>query len=83
MAPEPRIRAMTIDDHDAVHALWLSTPSMGLNDVDDAREGITKVALVVGRNERGNGFWERLGFTDRPDLVYRNKALVDLRRIDT
>ena len=141
---------MTIDDYDAVHALWLRTPGMGLNDVDDSREGIarylrrnpttsfvaeeagqvigvilaghdgrrgfihhtcvaverwdghigtrlvdaaldalraegiTKVAMVVfGRNERGNGFWERLGFSSRPDLVYRNKALAELRRIDT
>lgn len=47
-------------------------------------EGISKVALVVfGRNEDGNAFWERLGFTTRPDLNYRNKALVELERIDT
>lgn len=35
------------------------------------------------RAERGNGFCERMGFTSRPDLVYRNKALVELERIDT
>jgi ribosomal protein S18 acetylase RimI-like enzyme len=47
-------------------------------------EGISKVALVVfGRNERGNGFWDRMGFTPRLDLVYRNKALIGLERIDT
>lgn len=47
-------------------------------------EGISKVALVVfGRNEGGNAFWEHLGFTARPDLNYRNKALVKLERIDT
>ena len=144
------IRPMTSADYDAVHALWLSTPGMGLNDVDDSRagiaaylrrnpttcfvaqdegrlvgvilaghdgrrgyihhtcvapdrwdghigrrlveaaldglkaEGLTKVALVVfERNQRGNGFWEKLGFTSRPDLVYRNRALAELRRIDT
>lgn len=46
--------------------------------------GITKTALVVfDRNETGNAFWESLGFTARNDLVYRNKALVDMERIDT
>ncbi len=46
--------------------------------------GINKVALVVfDRNEIGNAFWEKLGFTVRDDLVYRNKALVDIIRIDT
>ncbi|MGN1135870.1 MAG: GNAT family N-acetyltransferase [Oscillospiraceae bacterium] len=48
------------------------------------REGINKVALVVfDRNENGNSFWERKGFTVRDDLVYRNKALTDIVRIDT
>ncbi|MGF7142267.1 ribosomal protein S18 acetylase RimI-like enzyme [Anaerotaenia torta] len=144
------IRKMNISDYDAVYELWRNTPGMGLNDIDDSREGIerylkrnpstcfvaelegktvgviisghdgrrgyiyhtcvdprlwgrqigtqlvnaaldallaegiTKVALVVfERNERGNGFWERIGFTSRTDLVYRNKALVQLERIDT
>jgi len=48
------------------------------------REGISKVALVVfDRNKGGNAFWERMGFTTRDDLVYRNKALIDLIRMDT
>jgi ribosomal protein S18 acetylase RimI-like enzyme len=39
-------------------------------------EGIIKVALVVYEsNELGNGFWERIGFEKRPDLVYRNKVI--------
>lgn len=47
-------------------------------------EGIHKVALVVfAGNERGNAFWERLGFTQRDDLTYRNKRLSELTRIDT
>lgn len=46
--------------------------------------GIAKTALVVfDRNETGNAFWEKQGFTARNDLVYRNKALVDMVRIDT
>ncbi len=48
------------------------------------QEGIRKVALVAfARNELGNGFWEHMGFTVREDLVYRNKALHELKRIDT
>lgn len=46
--------------------------------------GIKKAALVVfTRNEAGNVFWERMGFTAREDLTYRNKALAEMERIDT
>lgn len=145
-----QIRKMTIDDYDAVCALWLSTPGMGLNTADDSREGIAvylrrnpntcfiaeengellgailsghdgrrgyishtavkesaqhrgigsalveaalgalhsegikKVALVVfKRNEKGNTFWEKQGFTLREDIAYRNRALAEMDRIDT
>ena len=47
-------------------------------------KGISKVALVVfDRNEAGNAFWEKAGFTAREDLVYRNKAIAESVRIDT
>ena len=36
------IRLMTPEDYDALYALWLATPDMGLNDVDDSRDGIGK-----------------------------------------
>lgn len=46
--------------------------------------GIHKVALVVfERNEDGNAFWDKLGFSVREDLVYRNKAITEMTRIDT
>ena len=144
------IRIMTCHDYDAVYALWLSCKGMGLNDVDDSREGIekylrrnpatcfvaedknrilgvilsghdgrrgfihhtavhpdcreqgigkqlvehaldalkqegiSKAALVVfQRNETGNAFWERMGFSQRTDLAYRNLALRELVRMDT
>ncbi len=147
---ETLIRPMRIEDYDSVYALWISTPGMGLNDIDDSRagidaylrrnpatsfvavdggrivgaimaghdgrrgfiyhtavlaayrgrgvgrklaesamaalekEGINKAALVVfGRNADGNSFWEHLGFAARGDLVYRNKNIRSLRRIDT
>ena len=47
-------------------------------------EGINKVALLVfRRNEAGNAFWEKQGFTAREDVAYRNRALTELIRIDT
>ncbi|MDE6710186.1 MAG: GNAT family N-acetyltransferase, partial [Oscillospiraceae bacterium] len=46
--------------------------------------GITKAALVVfDRNADGNAFWEKSGFTVREDLVYRNKSIAEMTRIDT
>ena len=53
--------------------------------LDSLREqGINKVCLVAfARNEAGNAFWARMGFTARDDLVYRNRALADMIRIDT
>lgn len=46
--------------------------------------GISKAALVVfDKNQIGNDFWESQGFSVRQDLVYRNKSLRDLVRIDT
>ncbi len=144
------IRKLTIADYDKVYALWLSCKGMGLNNLDDSRNGIerflkrnpetcfvaensgevigviiagndgrrgyiyhiavnpeyrrkgiakalvnsalkalrdlgiNKTALVVfERNADGNAFWESIGFTSRDDLVYRNKALTEIIRIDT
>ena len=143
-------RKMLISDYEQVYALWLSCPGMGLNNLDDSRDGIerflkrnpdtcfvaeaegrivgailagndgrrgyiyhtavspahrhegigrglaeaalkalqrlgiNKAALVVfDRNEDGNAFWEEMGFSIRQDLVYRNKALNEMVRIDT
>ncbi len=48
------------------------------------KEGIHKVALVAfKKNEIGNGFWEHIGFVEREDIVYRNKNIHYLDRIDT
>ena len=48
------------------------------------KEGINKAALVAfKKNDIGNGFWEHIGFIERDDLVYRNKNIHALERIDT
>ena len=144
------IRNMIIDDYDEVYALWMSCEGLGLNTLDDSRDGIDaflernpdtcfvaeednkivgvimvgsdgrggyiyhtavhpkyrkkgiasqmvdvalqslkhcgihKVALVVfDRNEKGNQFWENCGFTVRGDLIYRNKTITEMIRIET
>ncbi len=47
-------------------------------------EGINKVALVAFKtNDIGNRFWENIGFVQRDDLIYRNKNIHVLNRIDT
>lgn len=146
-----QIQKMTIDDYDDVYDLWANTPGMGLNNLDDSKqgiskylkrnpntcfvarengkligvilsghdgrrafiyhmaveishrkkgvgkklvefalnalqeEGIQKVAFVVfKKNEIGNEFWEKLGFDERTDLVYRNKVISksEMKRLD-
>ena len=39
------IRIMTANDYDAVYALWMSCIGMGLNTIDDSKEGITKFLI--------------------------------------
>ena len=144
-----KIRVMNISDYEQVYQLWMSCSGMGLNNLDDSKEGIerflnrnpetcfvaeteqkiigviivgndgrrgyiyhtavdtdyrnqgiatklvneamktlrslgiNKAALVVfTKNSDGNVFWEKIGFTSREDLVYRNKAITEIIRID-
>ena len=63
------IRPMVIADYDALHALWLSTPGMGLNNLDDSREGI---ACFIARNPRTCFIAEQDGQSPSvvPDGIY-------------
>lgn len=46
--------------------------------------GATKVALVVfSSNAQGNAFWQKLGFSLRTDLDYRDITLIKNTRFDT
>jgi ribosomal protein S18 acetylase RimI-like enzyme len=48
------------------------------------KEGIIKANLVAFRdNDLGNGFWEHIGFHERTDLVYRDKALRPFELVKT
>ena len=61
---------------------------MGKKLVDSAlaaleAEGIHKVALVAfEKNVSGNILGEKMGFTVRDGLIYRNKSIHELKRID-
>ena len=37
-----KIRKMTIEDYEKVYQLWMSCVGMGLNNLDDSKEGIEK-----------------------------------------
>ena len=143
------IRLMTIDDYEMIYSIWGSSRGMGLNNLDDSKEGIgrflernpdtcfvaetdgdvvgtiligndgrrgyiyhtavlenyqkqgigkvlveagilalkeigiNKVALVVfEKNSDGNLFWERLGFSKRNDLFYRDYIINNFAGID-
>ena len=39
---EMNIRLMRIDDYEQVYELWMSCAGMGLNNLDDSKEGIVK-----------------------------------------
>ena len=43
------VRTMSIRDYEEVYRLWTDTPGMGLNSLDDSREGI---ARYLARNPR-------------------------------
>ncbi len=64
---------------------FIVTHMKGIDLAVDAlkKVGINKALLVAfKKNEGGNAFWESQGFTLREDLNYRNKALVEMVRID-
>lgn len=53
------IRRMTIGDYEQVYALWMGSSGMGLNNLDDSREGIARflrrnpaTCLVAEEGER-------------------------------
>lgn len=145
-----KIRLMNISDYEQIYQLWISCAGMGLNNLDDSKEGIERFlnrnpdscfvaeneqrivgAIIVGndgrrghiyhtavdpdhrgqgiatklvnaamealkalginkaalvvftKNSDSNAFWEKIGFTSREDLVYRNKTITEMIRIDT
>jgi ribosomal protein S18 acetylase RimI-like enzyme len=76
------IHHTAVHESEQRHGIGAALLKAAMNALEN--EGINKVALVVfNKNEKGNAFWEKQGFTARGDLVYRNKAITELTRIDT
>ena len=80
------IRKMNLSDYEKVYALWLSCKGMGLNDVDDSREGI---ARYLARNpdtafvaeEEGNIIGAIMaGHDGRRGYIYHTAVHPDERR---
>ena len=40
-----QIRIMTIDDYEAVHALWMTIRGFAIRSVDDSREGVERFLM--------------------------------------
>jgi len=65
---------IAVNESERRHGIGAALVSAAISGLE--REGISKVALVVFReNEKGNAFWEKQGFTLRDDLNYRNKVI--------
>lgn len=80
------IRIMTIDDYDAVYALWLSCKGMGLNDLDDSRDGIERfikrnpeTCFVAEDGDRTVGAI-MVGNDGRRGYIYHTAVSLDCRR---
>lgn len=80
------IRIMTAADYDEVYSLWTSTPGMGLNNVDDSREGI---ARYLARNPNTSFVAEEggriigailAGHDGRRGLIHHTVVAEDMQR---
>ena len=56
---EPVIRVMTMDDFEAVHALWMEIHGFGIRSIDDSKEGVERfirrnptTSMVACENDR-------------------------------
>ncbi len=81
------IREMTLGDYDAVYALWLSCKGMGLNNLDDSREGIERFlernpeTCFVAENDSGQIIGAiMVGIDGRRGYIYHTAVSPDCRR---
>ena len=59
------------------HGIASALVSKAMNALEE--EGIHKVALLAfKKNELGNSFWDKMEFTVREDVYYRNKNIHEL-----
>lgn len=79
-------RTMTPADYDAVYHLWLHTPGMGLNTLDDSRQGIARylqrnpdTCFVAEEDGRLAGAI-LAGHDGRRGFIYHTAVRADCRR---
>ena len=80
------IREMVEEDYDQVYQLWLSCAGMGLNDLDDSKEGIARflqrnpqTCLVAVENQTIIGAI-LVGFDGRRAYIYHTAVHPNYRR---
>lgn len=80
-----KIRKLTIDDYEKIYDLWISTPGMGLNDIDDSKAGIEKylkrnpnTCFVAEMSERIIGVILS-GHDGRRGYIYHMAVSIDYR----
>ncbi len=80
------VRKMTIDDYENIYALWLSCAGMGLNNLDDSKEGIEKflarnpdTCFVAEENDKIIGAI-MVGNDGRRAYIYHTSVHPDFRR---
>lgn len=81
-----KIRKMTIADYDDVYALWMSCAGMGLNSLDDSKDGISRflernpeTCFVALSEERVVGVI-MVGTDGRRGYIYHTAVHPDFRR---
>lgn len=81
------IRKLSIEDYDEIYDLWMATPGMGLNDIDDSRTGIEKYLRrnpdsCFAAEERGKIAGVILsGHDGRRGLIHHMAVLPEYRNI--
>ena len=64
-----KVRTMTADDYDGVHALWMTIKGFAIRSIDDSKEGVEK---FLKRNPTTSVVAEIDGFQGRRDGVEAN-----------
>lgn len=82
-----KIRKMIIEDYEGMYQLWINTPGMGLNNLDDSREGIEKylkrnpeTCFVAEENGKIVGILLS-GHDGRRGYIYHTAVAVEKRKL--
>lgn len=81
------IREMTANDYEMIYDLWMNTPGMGLNAIDDSKEGIRqflkrnpKTNFVALQDDKIIGVIMS-GHDGRRGVIYHMAVAIEYRRL--